>query len=119
MSRIDLSTHGLELTVMVQLTCDQGTPGVQSDYIGIRAGGDAICIAYLAVTQNDQAQGSAGMWNGDIGAACGVQWVSLSTLRLKSWPLTSSTVLWKPSRKPSSWSSTVLLIPLTSNSEGW
>ncbi|KAF2763110.1 hypothetical protein EJ05DRAFT_506744 [Pseudovirgaria hyperparasitica] len=47
--------------------------GELANYVNVKAGNDAVCIAWIGVTQKDGSD-SDGAWNGDIGAACGQSW---------------------------------------------
>jgi hypothetical protein len=50
----------------------QDTPGVRAEYVGLAAAKNAICIAWVTVSQYDGTQGGA--WTGDIGYNCGQNW---------------------------------------------
>lgn len=54
----------------LDLTLDQSVPGVQSDFVSVSAGNDAVCIAWISVRQKDGVEAAGGAWNGDIGSSC-------------------------------------------------
>lgn len=53
-------------------TIDQNVGGQRVEYIGISGGDDAICIAWISISQSDNTRGA--VLTGDVGAACGQYW---------------------------------------------
>ncbi|KAK5122729.1 hypothetical protein LTR85_003644 [Meristemomyces frigidus] len=54
------------------VTVAQSNPGRQGSYISLSNTNDAVCIAWVTVTQNDGT--ASGAWTGDIGYNCGQHW---------------------------------------------
>ncbi|KAI9172760.1 Non-reducing end alpha-L-arabinofuranosidase BoGH43A [Paramyrothecium foliicola] len=54
------------------IVVDQESGGAQAAYVGISAGDNAVCVAWIAVTQLDLTKGGA--WTGDIGYNCDQHW---------------------------------------------
>ncbi|KAM3479769.1 hypothetical protein MY5147_001542 [Beauveria neobassiana] len=50
----------------------QDTGGARAEYIGVSAGKDAVCIAWITVHMHDSTEGGA--WTGDIGYNCDQKW---------------------------------------------
>ena len=58
--------------VDISVPFDVGVGKKPVEYISVSKGGnDALCIAYLALTQPD---GTKKAWYGDVGKACGANW---------------------------------------------
>ncbi|KAK3180621.1 hypothetical protein K4F52_008087 [Lecanicillium sp. MT-2017a] len=51
---------------------DQDSGGTRSEYVGLAAANNALCIAWITVSQLDNTRGGA--WTGDIGYNCGNDW---------------------------------------------
>lgn len=72
------STKGKAKTILdgdymdISVPFDDGVGKKPTEYLSIVNGGDdALCIAYLALTQPD---GTKKAWYGDVGKACGADW---------------------------------------------
>ncbi|KAL8706353.1 MAG: hypothetical protein Q9225_007964, partial [Loekoesia sp. 1 TL-2023] len=72
------STKGKKHTILdgdfvdISVPFDDGVGKKPTEYLSVVNGGDdALCIAYLALTQPD---GDKKAWYGDVGKACGANW---------------------------------------------
>lgn len=54
------------------LIIDQHSPSTRAELVSIVAAKDAVCIAWVTVSMNDDTRGGA--WTGDIGYHCGQSW---------------------------------------------
>jgi hypothetical protein len=53
-------------------TIDQNVGGQRAEYVGLSAENDAVCVAWVTVSQFDDTRGSA--LTGDVGSQCGQNW---------------------------------------------
>ena len=72
------STHGKKKRILdgdfmdISVPFDDGVGKKPTEYISVANGGDdALCIAYIAITQPD---GDKKAWYGDVAKACGADW---------------------------------------------
>jgi hypothetical protein len=62
----------VKLGGVVDITIDSISGGSRASYVGISVATDAVCVAWIGVTQFDNSEG--GVWTGDIGYECGQAW---------------------------------------------
>jgi len=57
---------------IVDTVIDSFSNGARAEYAGISVARDAVCVAWISVSQYDNTPGGA--WTGDIGYECGQAW---------------------------------------------
>lgn len=57
---------------IVDTVIDSFSNGARAEYIGVSVANDAVCVAWVTVSQFDKTNGGA--WTGDIGYECGQSW---------------------------------------------